>query len=66
MYVCDDEALMLEQLAAQLACFGYEAVALAQDLVEGWRAAHSATTTRLRPPRLAWYSALSAASRSSS
>lgn len=26
VYVCDDEALMLEQLAAQLACFGYEAV----------------------------------------
>jgi len=26
VYVCDDEPLVLEQLAAQLACFGYEAV----------------------------------------
>lgn len=25
VYMCDDEAIMLEQLAAQLACFGYEA-----------------------------------------
>lgn len=25
VYLCDDEAIMLEQLAAQLACFGYEA-----------------------------------------
>lgn len=26
VYVCDDEALILEQLASQLACFGYDAV----------------------------------------
>lgn len=26
VYVCDDEPFVLEQLAAQLACFGYEAV----------------------------------------